>query len=354
MTSKYPFRKDSSFSIQSVTDPLEDELKTSHSRRESWTHMDCCPVMVSDLPVICSRVDGLVTDRPNSMRPYPDWGKFLWAHSALPCPDVSSLSLKGNRWHLLDIGTKSAGTKAMKFTIWLSVKGDKWRVVRTFPFSRKVSTLPQVSQSDFTTAKTYLESFLIISAPHCSTKRNIKLSFVNISSFMICFSLQYQIILSGNSTHRIGQMLPNAHFDDSYCSFHQLFLFYEMSNISPLLSVMYNVGLLSWNDLSLPQTCAASECPWGKLTAAFAQTQSRSFCFQHVTEICSVIKVKRVIFLSQKWLFVETQKTHRRYKEPQINKRSEICIGVKLKFQPEGASFSPAQPLWGCRESPTI
>lgn len=100
-TSKYPLRKDSSFLIHSVMDPLEGELRTSHSRRQSWTHMDCCPVMVSDLPVMCSRVDGVVTV-VKTERPHPDWGKFPLAHRALPCPNVSRLSFKENRWHLLE------------------------------------------------------------------------------------------------------------------------------------------------------------------------------------------------------------------------------------------------------------
>ncbi|KAA8590209.1 hypothetical protein FQN60_014143, partial [Etheostoma spectabile] len=34
--------------------------------------MDCCPVLVSDLPVLCSRIDGVVTvvkaEHPNSTR----------------------------------------------------------------------------------------------------------------------------------------------------------------------------------------------------------------------------------------------------------------------------------------------
>lgn len=87
-------------------DTLEGKLKTSHSRRQSWTHMDCCPVMVSDTPVMCSRVDGVVTlvktDRPNSTRPYPDWGEFLLVQSSLPRPNVSGLSFKENRRLLLE------------------------------------------------------------------------------------------------------------------------------------------------------------------------------------------------------------------------------------------------------------
>lgn len=152
----------------------------------------------------------------------------------------------------------------MKFTIWLSVKGDKWRVVPTFPFPRKVSSIPQVSQSDFTTAKTYLESFLIISAPRCSAKRNIKLLFVNISSVVICFSLQYQIIQSGNSTHRIGQMLPNAHFDDSYCLFHPLFSFMkcQISHLYFQSSIMLADFPGIWASLKLVQHQNVLEENW--------------------------------------------------------------------------------------------
>lgn len=41
--------------------------------------MDCCPVMVSDLPVLCSRIDGVVTvvkAEPSNSRRYDlYWGK---------------------------------------------------------------------------------------------------------------------------------------------------------------------------------------------------------------------------------------------------------------------------------------
>ena len=41
--------------------------------------MDCCPVMVSDLPVMCSRIDGVVTvvkaEQPNSTCHDLHWGK---------------------------------------------------------------------------------------------------------------------------------------------------------------------------------------------------------------------------------------------------------------------------------------
>lgn len=43
--------------------------------------MDCCPVMVSDLPVMCSRIDGVVTvvkaEQPNSACRGLYWGKTL-------------------------------------------------------------------------------------------------------------------------------------------------------------------------------------------------------------------------------------------------------------------------------------
>lgn len=43
--------------------------------------MDCCPVMVSDLPVMCSRIDGVVTvvkaEQPNSTCQRLLWGKML-------------------------------------------------------------------------------------------------------------------------------------------------------------------------------------------------------------------------------------------------------------------------------------
>lgn len=49
--------------------------------------MDCCPVMVSDLPVLCSRIDGVVTvvkaEHPNSRCHDLYWGKSLPVHHAL-------------------------------------------------------------------------------------------------------------------------------------------------------------------------------------------------------------------------------------------------------------------------------
>lgn len=53
--------------------------------------MDCCPVMVSDLPVLCSRIDGVVTvvkaEHPNSQCRDLYWGKSL---PATLCTVVSS------------------------------------------------------------------------------------------------------------------------------------------------------------------------------------------------------------------------------------------------------------------------
>lgn len=42
------------------------------TQREYWCFvMDCCPVMISDLPVLCSRIDGIITvvmaEQPYSM-----------------------------------------------------------------------------------------------------------------------------------------------------------------------------------------------------------------------------------------------------------------------------------------------
>lgn len=57
--------------------------------------MDCCPVMVSDLPVMCSRIDGVVTvvkaEQTNSTCHDFYWGK---SHHALHRSDVSTLT----RW----------------------------------------------------------------------------------------------------------------------------------------------------------------------------------------------------------------------------------------------------------------
>lgn len=55
--------------------------------------MDCCPIMVSDLPVLCSRIDGVVTvvKTEQSNSPYYDlfWGKFHCTEHRL---DVNTLS----------------------------------------------------------------------------------------------------------------------------------------------------------------------------------------------------------------------------------------------------------------------
>lgn len=54
--------------------------------------MDCCPVLVSDLPVLCSRIDGVVTvvkaEQPKSTYLY--WGKFLPVYNSLCHSDIST------------------------------------------------------------------------------------------------------------------------------------------------------------------------------------------------------------------------------------------------------------------------
>lgn len=54
--------------------------------------MDCCPVMVSDLPVLCSRIDGVVTvvktEQSNSSYYDLFWGKFHCTEHRL---DVNTL-----------------------------------------------------------------------------------------------------------------------------------------------------------------------------------------------------------------------------------------------------------------------
>ncbi len=56
-------------------------------RRDRVEKMDCCPVMVSDLPVLCSRIDGVVTvvkaEQPNSTCHDLYWGKSLPVHSSV-------------------------------------------------------------------------------------------------------------------------------------------------------------------------------------------------------------------------------------------------------------------------------
>lgn len=64
--------------------------------------MDCCPVMVSDLPVMCSRIDGVVTvvkaEQPNSVCHDLYWGKSLPVHNSLHCSDVSTAtSIEGKQ-----------------------------------------------------------------------------------------------------------------------------------------------------------------------------------------------------------------------------------------------------------------
>lgn len=60
--------------------------------------MDCCPVVVSDLPVMCSRIDGVVTvvkaEQPNSTYHDLYWGKFLPVHDSLDCSDGSTATTK--------------------------------------------------------------------------------------------------------------------------------------------------------------------------------------------------------------------------------------------------------------------
>lgn len=61
---------------------------SSYRGKESFgKKMDCCPIMVSDLPVMCSRIDGVVTvvkaHHPNSACPDLYWGKFHRVHNAV-------------------------------------------------------------------------------------------------------------------------------------------------------------------------------------------------------------------------------------------------------------------------------
>lgn len=55
--------------------------------------MDCCPVMVSDLPVVCSRIDGVVTvvkaNPTNSTFHHLYWGE---SNYDLRCSHVTRLT----------------------------------------------------------------------------------------------------------------------------------------------------------------------------------------------------------------------------------------------------------------------
>lgn len=80
--------------------------------------MDCCPVLVSDLPVLCSRIDGVVTvvkaEQPKSTYLY--WGKFLPVYNSLCHSDISTATGKV-RWFIC-----SHTACNVQFTIWLSTR----------------------------------------------------------------------------------------------------------------------------------------------------------------------------------------------------------------------------------------
>lgn len=268
--------------------------------------MDCCPVVVSDLPALCSRVDGTVTgvktEPLNSMRPYPDWGKFLLIHSCLPCPNVSSLSFQ--REQMTFIGELQV-PKA-----WNLQYDSAWRVINSvwyghFHFPEESALFYEWGSQILQQQKTY-SVFSHRSSPMILHKEK-EYSFI-CEYFKLCNL--FFITISNNSVRAIsltepGQILSNAHFDEPYFSLSSTILFYEVSKISPVLSIMYNVDFLSGNDL-IPPWISCRECPWGKLTTAFVQEQSRAFVFnmwQKSECLCSAMKVKRVGLLSHKNVF---------------------------------------------------
>lgn len=149
--------------------------------------MDCCPVMVSDLPVMCSRVDGVVTvvktDHLNSTRPYPDRGKFLLAPRLFaPVSKVSSLSFYGEPARF--IGELQVQKP------WNLQYDSAWRVINSAwsesaLFHKWVSLILQQQKLIYGLSSSF--------QPHTTTQWEmffLLLLFVNISSFVICFSLQ--------------------------------------------------------------------------------------------------------------------------------------------------------------------
>lgn len=126
-----------------------------------------------------------------------------------------------------------------------------WRVINSvryehFHFSEKSALfhkwVSQISQQQkliyhFSPTLLYKEKYL---AFICEYFRLCNLCFITISNNSVwAFPLTEP-----------GQMLSNAHFDDSYCLLSSTILFYEMSNISPVLSVSW-LFILEWSESSL-------------------------------------------------------------------------------------------------------
>lgn len=59
--------------------------------------MDCCPVMVSDLPVMCSRIDGIVTV-VKAEPPDSKCHDFYWGKSGRLCTAAMSAPWRADRW----------------------------------------------------------------------------------------------------------------------------------------------------------------------------------------------------------------------------------------------------------------
>lgn len=113
-----------------------------------------------------------------------------------------------------DIYWRTAGTEAVEFPIWLSMKGDKQRVVQTFLFSRKVGTIwvSQILQQQNLRVRPHHFSATLLD-------KEKYLAFI-CEYFKLCGL--FFVAISNNSVWAFPlteprQILSDTHFDDSYC-----------------------------------------------------------------------------------------------------------------------------------------
>lgn len=81
--------------------------------------MDCCPLMVSELPVVCSRIDGVVTVVKTEQPGSASYRHLYWGESSL----VSnwSLTLKDPSLVRLGIICKASQEAVDRRTVFLEV-----------------------------------------------------------------------------------------------------------------------------------------------------------------------------------------------------------------------------------------
>lgn len=82
-----------------------------------------------------------------------------------------------------------------------------------------------------------------------------------------------------------GNILSNAHLNESYRLLSSAILFDEMSNTSPVLSIIYNVGFLPGNNLTPPSNSRRFRMSLRKPDGSICSDTVKSFCLQHLTEI---------------------------------------------------------------------